>query len=336
MTENRWKKSTKRTIAGAIGVLVVAGIAAATTINSQFFVGKSQILHYWDRNLDQIVPLKGGLIPSLDANGNPVGEAIDTKINLLVSTGTTAGTAPWASARYTWSSAIGTVSKTDLVGGVLPATVGFAAGVPQYLLYNTDFISGDDLGQGLAVGPYLYDGAQWDMARSVQGATDGSSVGIAAAGAYGFNGTSWNKIIVVSDNGTNPTVKLPVLVAKATAAAPAWGEGKIAPVSVALDGSLRTTTSYSYKQMYSTDNVVTIKSGPGILHTIVKNEMPAAENIRWTVYDNTSAAGVKIAAIYLVESWPETLIYDVAFSTGLTISTNTPGGGLMNITVTYK
>lgn len=331
MTENRWKKSTKRSIAWAIGVLVVAGIAAATTINSQFFVGKSQILHYWDRNLDTIVPLSAGLIPTIDGSGNPVGQALDTKINLLISTGPTAATHPWASARYTWSSAIGTVSKTDLVGGVLPATVGFAAGVPQYLLYNTDFISGDDLGQGLAVGPYLYDGAQWDMARSMEGAGyQSTGVGIAAVGLYVSDGTN---IFQFRDadwqgDGTSAEGNWSAIMFGWNGAA--YDRVRTGPGPYG-NGELMVFYKSQYRNISTNDNT-TVIDRTGILHAININTLGSGSTI--TVYDNAyGAGGVKIATIDS-SIGPGTRTFDLHFTSGLTIAT--AGTTAADITVTYK
>lgn len=221
----------------------------------------------------------------------------------------------------------------------------------------SDASFGENLADSLpASASYVFDGTNWDRARS-SAVGDAQTVGIPAGAGYGYNGASWDRLratianglsvdptrlpYVQADNTANPANKLPVLGAKATAAAPAWAEGRIVPLSTDLSGAVRTLatiapTSYSYRNMYSTDNVVIVKSGPGVLHTIAINTSASLEQITWTVYDNTSAAGTKIATIYVPESWPNSLTYDVAFQTGLTIKANPLGGGASNITVSYK
>lgn len=74
----------------------------------------------------------------------------------------------------------------------------------------------------------------------------------------------------------------------------------------------------------------TVKSGAGILHKISINTKGAASTA--TVYDNTAGSGTVIAVIDLTLS-QDTLIYDLAFATGLTIVTT---GTLSDLTVSYR
>lgn len=61
----------------------------------------------------------------------------------------------------------------------------------------------------------------------------------------------------------------------------------------------------------------TMKSGQGILHTITINTKGTAANTL-TVFDNTAGSGTVIAIIDTTSN-VQTLILDVAFSTGLTV-----------------
>lgn len=78
----------------------------------------------------------------------------------------------------------------------------------------------------------------------------------------------------------------------------------------------------------TTATTTVVKSGTGILKSITVNST-AAGTI--TVYDNTSAAGTKIATLKtsVVEGTYE---YNVSFNTGLTIVT----GAASDITVAYN
>jgi len=90
-------------------------------------------------------------------------------------------------------------------------------------------------------------------------------------------------------------------------------------------------TAFSYNNI-TTSTTTTVKSGAGTLHTIVVNtDGTVASSV--TVYDNTTATGTKIATINSLSS-TQTYLYDVAFSTGLTLVTT--GTAPSDITVTYR
>lgn len=88
--------------------------------------------------------------------------------------------------------------------------------------------------------------------------------------------------------------------------------------------------SYSYLNMASAATT-TVKTGPGILHAIVVNNVGATASV--TIWDNTAASGTLIATISPGISGLTT-VYDVSFNTGLTVTT--AGGTAPNITVVYQ
>lgn len=88
---------------------------------------------------------------------------------------------------------------------------------------------------------------------------------------------------------------------------------------------------YAYSNISSNATTV-VKSTPGVLHSITINTKGASSNVA-AVYDGTAAAGVTIGTIDTTSN-VQTLIYDVAFGTNLTIVTST--GTAANITVSYK
>lgn len=74
-----------------------------------------------------------------------------------------------------------------------------------------------------------------------------------------------------------------------------------------------------------------VKSGAGVLHSIVLNTPADTGTI--TIYDNTAATGTKIGTWTSSSTTPPSaVLYNVAFSTGLTIVTATAA---QDITVTY-
>jgi hypothetical protein len=91
------------------------------------------------------------------------------------------------------------------------------------------------------------------------------------------------------------------------------------------------TPMYSYTNIASA-TTTTVRSGKGVLHGITINKAVASGVI--TIYDNTAGSGTKIATITepatLLNSQMQ-LLYDVCFTTGLTIVT----GQADDITVSW-
>lgn len=104
------------------------------------------------------------------------------------------------------------------------------------------------------------------------------------------------------------------------------------------DGSYNTTVvtntpiPYKYGNM-TTATTTTFKSGAGILHSITINSLGTVASTV-TVYDNTAGSGTQIAILNSLSSGQGTYVYDVAFTTGLTITTT--GTAAPNITVSYQ
>lgn len=74
----------------------------------------------------------------------------------------------------------------------------------------------------------------------------------------------------------------------------------------------------------TTATTTTVKAGAGILKSIIFNKRVVSGVI--TIYDNTAASGTKIGTITLgaalLTDPPQTVNYEVAFGTGLTIVTS--------------
>lgn len=94
------------------------------------------------------------------------------------------------------------------------------------------------------------------------------------------------------------------------------------------------TGGYSFSHLAAGQATTTVKSGAGTLHSITLNSAATATNVT-TIYDNTAGSGTVIAIPNVVAATvPTTLIFDLAFATGLTIVTATANGG--DMTVCYK
>lgn len=81
-----------------------------------------------------------------------------------------------------------------------------------------------------------------------------------------------------------------------------------------------------------TNTTTVVKSGSGIFHSLLVNTSGLI-SASATIYDNTSASGTTIAVVDTTRTSP-LLIYNVAFTTGLTIVTT--GGTAADLTVTYR
>lgn len=86
--------------------------------------------------------------------------------------------------------------------------------------------------------------------------------------------------------------------------------------------------AFDYRNI-ATATTTVVKSGAGILHAITINTTTASTI---TVYDNTAGSGTAIATIAASPAIGQVFLYDVSFSTGLTIVT----AGASNITVSYR
>lgn len=74
-----------------------------------------------------------------------------------------------------------------------------------------------------------------------------------------------------------------------------------------------------------------VKITPGILHTVTFNKPTATSVV--SMYDNTATTGTLIGTITVPSSpQPVTLIYDVAFGTGLAVNIAT---AVSDITISY-
>lgn len=90
--------------------------------------------------------------------------------------------------------------------------------------------------------------------------------------------------------------------------------------------------SYAYSNLLANATTL-LKTGQGLLHSIVINNAGAASNL-CTVYDGLSASGIVIATIDTVELNGRVLLYDVHFTVGLTIVIGT--GTAADLTVAYQ
>lgn len=109
----------------------------------------------------------------------------------------------------------------------------------------------------------------------------------------------------------------------------------MAETTLIKDGNGYPTGIFNYANITAAAPTTTVvKSGSGFLHGLTINT--AAANAVITIYDNASATGAKIATITqpasLIES-SQTVIYDIAFSTGLTIVTS---AAAQDVTVSYR
>jgi len=178
----------------------------------------------------------------------------------------------------------------------------------------------------------------------------------------GVTGTGSLRVTIASDNTSNSNAwlvqggktnnnaapgatNLGSLPAVANAAAPTWTEGNQVSQSSDLSGNQRVTLGTLIAGEDLTVNVIkveqrftyaaitsatttTIKSGTGFLHAVTVTGGTAGTI---TVFDNTAGSGTAIATFSSTNALA-TYIFDVSFSTGLTVVT----GAATNVTVSYR
>lgn len=158
------------------------------------------------------------------------------------------------------------VQQSGIWNNVKDAATGdnLTTGVPVSGLYAFDGTNWDRIRGSIANG-LLVDVSRVTGTVTISGATtpaDGFANPTNAVTSFGlmgmWNGASWDRLRgdiangldvdvtrlpnTAADNSANSTAKLPVLSARANAAAPAWTEGNQVPLSVDLTGALRVST----------------------------------------------------------------------------------------------
>ena len=83
----------------------------------------------------------------------------------------------------------------------------------------------------------------------------------------------------------------------------------------------------------TTSTTTTFKSGAGVLHTVTINQLGTVASTV-SIFDNTAGSGTSIAVLNSLSTGEGTYTYDVAFTTGLTVTTT--GTAAPNVTVSYR
>lgn len=136
-------------------------------------------------------------------------------------------------------------------------------------------------------------------------------------------------ISAVKAASTSPVVADPALVVS------------ISPNSagiVALGGAVPgnsvpvVNAGFTYGNM-TTATTTTFKSGAGVLHTVTINSLGTVASAV-SIFDNTAGSGTSIAVLNSLTTGQGSYTFDVAFATGLTLTTT--GTVAPNVTVSYR
>jgi hypothetical protein len=109
-------------------------------------------------------------------------------------------------------------------------------------------------------------------------------------------------------------------------------DGTVKPVDVTSDGKLLLSLAGHSACHISTATTTTCKSGAGVLHTLSVNNLGTVASLT-VVYDNTAGSGTVLASINTLAG-QTSYLYDVAFTTGLTVVTT--GTVSPDITISYR
>lgn len=96
---------------------------------------------------------------------------------------------------------------------------------------------------------------------------------------------------------------------------------------------MKVEQQFSYKNLAAVAETV-VKATPGLLHLVTINTYGNTD-CTLIIYDNTSAAGTKIATIDVVTANNPIRLYDVMFTTGLTVAI-AGTGTICDITISYR
>lgn len=104
------------------------------------------------------------------------------------------------------------------------------------------------------------------------------------------------------------------------------------PVAMPIQGVV-TIGGYNYTHITTAATALNVKTGPGVLHAIIINTPVASGTIEFDdAVSHTNPMGIITLPGTLLSDGPKPTIYDLAFSTGLNITTT----GTMDITVAWK
>lgn len=173
----------------------------------------------------------------------------------------------------------------------------------------------------------------------------GVAVGTAAQAVSVTSGTSWTLDSTQNSAGTpaglftfgalSQYMASPSpIAAKATiAGSEPWAAASAVfrPVSVGIQGSV-TIGGYNKTNITSAATTL-VKTGAGVLHSVTINKLVASATIELDdAVTNTNSFGIITLPGTITALAPFTMVYDAAFSTGLSITTS----GATDITVTWK
>lgn len=173
----------------------------------------------------------------------------------------------------------------------------------------------------------------------------GVAVGTTAEAITAVTGTTWT--VDASLNPTTPSGLFsfgslsqalsspgPIIPQATIAASKAWAAASaiFKPVVVGIQGTVY-IGGYNYSRM-TTAATLLVKTGPGVLHAITINTPVASGTIEFddALTNTTPIIGKITLPATLLSDGPKNTIYDIGFSTGLSITTT----GTMDITIAWK
>lgn len=162
--------------------------------------------------------------------------------------------------------------------------------------------------------------------KSATTVTAATGIPIPAGGCQSISVAGQSHLAAISVGGTT-TLQVALGTGVTGGCGGSSGGGGVNIIAAASGG-------YTYAHIAAGQATSVIKSSAGTLHSITFNSPATATNVT-TIYDNTSGSGniIGIPTATAVVA-PVTVIYDLAFTLGLTIITGTANGS--DMTVAFK
>lgn len=172
----------------------------------------------------------------------------------------------------------------------------------------------------------------------------GVGVGTTAEAVTAVTGTSWT--VDASLNTTTPSglysfaslsqfqaSNAPIVPQATIAASKPWSAASaiFKPVTVGVEGTV-TIGGYNYTRVTSAATTL-VKTGPGILHAIVVNKPTSTATIEADDALTNTTPVIGILGAFAASIAPFTVVYDVAFTTGLSV---TVGTATVDATIVWK
>lgn len=229
------------------------------------------------------------------------------------------------------------MSPPTAIGAAVPANAFYVAATDgSGNLRGLHVADGDSVSASatLIISPGVYNNSNMDRLRSATAAAGTTGTGVPASGTMVWDGTDFQLVKDTTARGDGDTTGY-LGVGQRFYNGSSYDRAQSGGVTGMQGVSLQASPSGAYSFTNITTATTTlVKSGAGTLHAIIVNTPVLSGVIEMdnAITHTAPKIGTITYPATLVSDGPDSVVYDLAFSTGLSITTT----GAMDITVVWK